>query len=74
MSAVNTRPVMRDAFRIAALATATALMAAVFVAQNARPVWADDLPGGTGTAQPDPGGTPLAQSPFTPASLHTPMQ
>jgi len=49
-------------------------MAAVFVAQNARPVWADDLPGGTGTAQPDPGGTPLAQSPFTPASLHTPMQ
>ncbi len=72
MSAVNTRPVMRDAFRIAALATATALMAAVFVAQNARPVWADALPGGTGSAQPDPGGTPLAQSPFTPTSLHTP--
>ena len=65
-------PQLRFVLRIAAIATGAALVAAVFVAQNAHPVWADGSPGGITGGELDPGGTPLVQSPFTPAILHTP--
>lgn len=71
MAVMNLLSQPRSVVRIAALATGAALVAAMLVAQNARLVWADGSPGGVGLAG-DPGGTPLVQSPFTPATLHTP--